>query len=205
MTPRVARVAFGFKTRTGRAILIAVAGDVLEPRFIERSQIRLLPEGAWAPYHAAEALEPAAARESVEHSIATAHRLAADGIRDAVRRLAAAGHMPCGCAVLVVSDPLFYVHRTRIADLAAKARLPAMYGLRGHVDAGGLLAYAANYADLYRRGALYVAKILKGAKPADLPVEQPTRFELVINAKTAKALGRTIPYSVLLRADEVIQ
>ena len=108
-------------------------------------------------------------------------------------------------AVLVVSDALFYVHRTRIADLAAKARLPAMYGLREHVDAGGLVAYAANFADLYRRGALYVAKILKGAKPADLPVEQPTRFELVINAKTAKALGLTIPYALLLRADEVIQ
>jgi putative ABC transport system substrate-binding protein len=100
-------------------------------------------------------------------------------------------------ALLVLADTMFNLHRTRIADLAVKARLPAMYGLREHVEAGGLVAYAANYADLCRRGATYVDKILKGAKPADLPVEQPTKFELVINLKTAKALGLTIPPSVL--------
>ena len=108
-------------------------------------------------------------------------------------------------ALFVLSDPMFLLNRTRLAELAAKHRLPAIYGLREHVEAGGLMAYAPSLADLYRRAGTYVAKILKGAKPADLPVEQPTRFELVINLKTAKALGLTIPQSVLTRADQVIR
>ena len=93
----------------------------------------------------------------------------------------------------------------RIADFAARNRLPAMYGFREFAEAGGLMAYGANLADLYRRAATYVYKILKGAKPADLPVEQPTKVELVINLNTARALGITIPESIQLRADEVIQ
>jgi ABC-type uncharacterized transport system substrate-binding protein len=108
-------------------------------------------------------------------------------------------------AVLVLSDPMTFFHRTRIADLAAKRRLPTMHGVRGYVDAGGLMSYWANQADLYRRVASYVDRILKGAKPGDLPIEQPTKYELVINLKTAKALGLTIPPSVLARADEIIQ
>ncbi len=95
--------------------------------------------------------------------------------------------------------------RTRIADLAAKGRLPTMFNLTEYVDAGGLAAYGPSLRDNFRRAATYVDKILKGAKPADLPVEQPTRFELVVNLKTAKALGLTIPQSVLIRADQVIQ
>src|SRR2546422_5053230 len=95
------RVALGLKARTGRAALVAVAGDVREPQFVERSQIPLLPEGDWAPYHAAEGLAPADARESVTRSIASAHRLAASGIREAAQRLTAAGYEGCGCAVLV--------------------------------------------------------------------------------------------------------
>ena len=108
-------------------------------------------------------------------------------------------------AVLVPLDPMFNDQRGRLIGLAAKSRLPAMFGERLYVDAGGLVSYGPNYAALYRRAATYVDKILRGAKAADLPVEQPTQFELVINLKTAKALGLTIPQSMLLRADEIIQ
>ena len=107
--------------------------------------------------------------------------------------------------IFVPSNALFYQHRTRRAQLAAKTRLPAMWGLRENAEAGGLMAYSSDLNDLARRAATYVDKILKGAKPADLPVEQPTKFQLVINLKTAKALGLTIPQSVLLRADQIIE
>ncbi len=108
-------------------------------------------------------------------------------------------------ALTVLSGVMFFNERRRLVDLAAKHRLPAVYQVREFVDAGGLMAYGANPADLYRRAATYVDKILKGAKPADLPVEQPTKFELVINLKTAKALGLTIPRSLLSLADQVIE
>ena len=100
---------------------------------------------------------------------------------------------------------MFLREHRRLVDLAAKSRLPAVYPQREFVDAGGLMSYGANQHDLFRYAATYVDKILKGAKPADLPVEQPTKFELVINMTTAKALGLTIPQSLLGRADEVIQ
>jgi putative tryptophan/tyrosine transport system substrate-binding protein len=108
-------------------------------------------------------------------------------------------------SLLVLPDPVFSAYTARIADLANKSRLPAMYGLREDAAAGGLLAYGPKYADLYRRAASYVDKILKGAKPADLPVEQPTKFEFVINLKTARTLGLTIPAGILAIADEVIE
>jgi putative ABC transport system substrate-binding protein len=108
-------------------------------------------------------------------------------------------------ALTSLGGPMFFNERRRLVDLAAKNRLPAVYPQREFVDAGGLMAYGPNLADVFRRAATYVDKILKGAKPADLPVEQPTKFELVINLKTAKALGLTIPPSVLGRADQVIQ
>jgi putative ABC transport system substrate-binding protein len=108
-------------------------------------------------------------------------------------------------AIFVTQDSMFYQHRARLVQLVAKTRLPAMWGLRDQAEAGGLMAYATDLNDLARRAAGYVDKILKGAKPADLPVEQPTKFEFVINLKTAKALGLTIPPSLLRRADEIIQ
>ena len=108
-------------------------------------------------------------------------------------------------ALIVQQDPFTIAHRARIADLAVKGRLPAISTFREFPEAGGLMAYGANLADLYRRAATYVDKILKGARPADLPVEQPMRFELVINLNTAKALRLTIPPSILIRADQVIQ
>ena len=108
-------------------------------------------------------------------------------------------------ALSVLGGAMFANERGRLVDLAAKNRLPAVYPNRDYVDAGGLMSYGPNVADLWRRAATYVDKILKGAKPADLPVEQPTKFELVINLKAAKAIGLTIPPSVLGRADELIQ
>ncbi len=108
-------------------------------------------------------------------------------------------------ALLVIADPLMADQRSRIVAFAASSRLPATYPYRAFADAGGLMSYGANLDDLFRRAATYVDKILKGAKPSDLPVERPMRFELVINLKTAKALGLTIPQSLLNRAEEVIQ
>jgi putative tryptophan/tyrosine transport system substrate-binding protein len=107
--------------------------------------------------------------------------------------------------LLIISAPMFFGERRRLADLALKHRLPTVHADPEYAEAGGLIAYGINLSELFRRAAVYVDKILKGAKPADLPVEQPTKFELVINLKTAKALGLTIPQSLLLRADEVIQ
>jgi putative ABC transport system substrate-binding protein len=108
-------------------------------------------------------------------------------------------------AMYLLDSPLLYVHRMTLAKRASKARLPTIHQSRTYTDAGGLVSYGANYADLMRRSAGYVDKILKGAKPGDLPIEQPTKFELVVNLKTAKALGITIPQSILLQADEVIK
>jgi putative ABC transport system substrate-binding protein len=108
-------------------------------------------------------------------------------------------------ALVTTPDPLMNTHQVRILEFAAKNRLPAMYPSREFVELSGLISYAPNYLDLFRRAATYVDKILKGAKPSDLPVEQPTKFELAINLKTAKQIGVTIPPSVLARADKVIK
>ena len=107
-------------------------------------------------------------------------------------------------ALLIVPDVVFVSQRRQIAELGTKRRLPSIYGVAEYAEAGGLMAYGASYIDLVRHSATYVDKILKGAKPADLPVEQPTKFELVINLRTAKAIGLTIPPSVLQRADQLI-
>jgi putative tryptophan/tyrosine transport system substrate-binding protein len=104
-----------------------------------------------------------------------------------------------------MDDAIFSVHRTTLLNLASKARLPTSFSERPFVVEGGLMSYGTNIGDLYRRSAGYVDKILKGAKPSDLPIEQPSKFELVVNLKTAKALGITIPQSILLQADDVIR
>jgi ABC-type uncharacterized transport system substrate-binding protein len=108
-------------------------------------------------------------------------------------------------AIMVLTGPLLTTHRKQIVEFAAKSRLPAMYGISEFVDAGGLMFYGASLPEMYRRAAAYVDKILKGTRPADLPVEQPTKFELVINLRTAKQIGVTIPQRVLARADRVIK
>jgi putative tryptophan/tyrosine transport system substrate-binding protein len=108
-------------------------------------------------------------------------------------------------AFMVLPDPVFNAQRARLVSLAAKHRLPAIYDRRAYADIGGLITYGPNFPDLLRRAATFVEKILKGAKPGDLPVEQPTKFELVINLKTAKQIGLTIPPNVLARADRVIR
>ena len=105
----------------------------------------------------------------------------------------------------VTTGPLMSTNQKRIADFALKSRLPSVYGIREAVDVGGLMYYGADLVDSYRRAATYVDKILKGAKPADLPVQQPSKFELFINLKTAKQIGVTIPQSMLYRADKVIR
>jgi putative ABC transport system substrate-binding protein len=108
-------------------------------------------------------------------------------------------------AIYVIIDPLLTSNRVRINTLALGARLPTMHGVREFVEAGGLMSYGPNFPDLWRRAAYFVDKILRGAKPADLPVEQPTKFDLVINLTTAKALGIEVPSVLLARADEVIE
>jgi len=108
-------------------------------------------------------------------------------------------------AIVVLSSPVFDVNSSRVAALTIRSRLPAISAFREFADAGGLMAYGPDLEQFFRRSALYVAKIIEGAKPGDLPIEQPAKFQLVINLKTAKALGMTIPQSLLLRADEVIK
>jgi len=108
-------------------------------------------------------------------------------------------------AVLMLVSPVLNTQRTQIVDLAIKNRVPAVYGQQEYVEAGGLMTYGVSLTDLFRRAATYVDKILKGAKPADLPIEQPTKFEFIINLKAAKQIGLTIPPNVLVRADKVIK
>jgi putative ABC transport system substrate-binding protein len=132
------------------------------------------------------------------------HLVTARGPDEFDRAFAAVTKSGAG-ALLVPADPMMFIHRTRLAELAAKHRIPAMYGIREHAEAGGLMAYAANFTDLYRRAAVFVDRILKGASPAHLPIEQPTKFELVVNRQAARALGLSLPASLLLRADQVLE
>jgi putative ABC transport system substrate-binding protein len=142
-----------------------------------------------------------AAARALGVSVQVVESRGAEGLESAFQT---ATTRPCD-ALLVIDDPFTFILRKRIVELAAKSQLPAMYGQREFAVDGGLMAYGPNIEDMFRRAATYVAKILEGAKPADLPVQQPTRFDLVINLKTAKALGLTVPPSLLATADEVIE
>jgi putative ABC transport system substrate-binding protein len=130
--------------------------------------------------------------------------LAVAGASDLQNAFAAAGRNRAG-AILVIDSPTMFEYRTQILDLARKRRLPVMSQYAHYAEAGGLLSYGIDLRDHYRRAAIYIDKILNGARPGDLPIEQPTKFELVVNLKTAKALGIAVPQSVLLRADKVIE
>ncbi len=140
----------------------------------------------------------AAARLGIELQIVEADK--PEALENAFQKIAAARHG----AVLVLGDPLFGAHADRIARLALERRLPTVGNLGATAEAGIVIAYGANFEEMYRRAAVYVDRILKGAKPADLPVERPTRFELIVNARTAKALGITIPPALAARADRVV-
>ena len=141
------------------------------------------------------------AARALSLALVSAEASTADRLESALR-MAGQQHAE---ALVTLRNPLIVVHKRRIIELAAIGHLPGMYDDREFVEAGGLMAYGANLDDLYRRAATYVDKILKGARPTDLPIERATKFELVINRKTAKALGLTIPASLLLRADQVIE
>ncbi len=155
-------------------------------------------------------VDPIAAPQ-VKELESAAHSL---GVKLLVRDIRTADDLPAAFdagareraeGLLTTAESIFVVQRKRVVQLAAQHRLPGMYPYREMVEVGGLMSYGPNIADLYRRAATYVDKVLKGTKPADLPVEQPTKFEFVINSRTAKALGRTIPPVLLLRADQVIE
>ncbi len=158
----------------------------------------------WNPTHLTNPLQLRETQAAAQALGVTVQSLAVQGADEFERAFAAMMRERAG-ALVVLADPLTVFHRSRLANLAAKHRLPAIYPFREQAEAGGLMSYGPHLPDLWRRAAIFVDKILKGAKPADLPVEQPTRFELVINRKTAKALGLTVPPSILIRADQVIQ
>jgi putative ABC transport system substrate-binding protein len=153
------------------------------------------------PIHTVFLKESQAAAQTLGVRLQAIHVQGREDLEEAFTA-AARGHAE---ALLALDDALTLAYRRQVVALAAKRRLPAMYGFREFPDAGGLMSYGANNVEQYRRTAIFVDKILKGARPADLPVEQPTKFELVVNLKAATALGLTIPPSVLARADEVIQ
>jgi len=153
------------------------------------------------PLHAPQIAATRDAVQSTQAVLLTVEIRSAAQLDDAFATLAGGSAE----GLLVPPDTVFRTYRQRIAELAAAARLPAIYGYRDHVDAGGLISYGPKLEENYRRAATYVDKILKGAKPSDLPIEQPTKIELVINLKTAKALGIEVPPTLLARADEVIE
>jgi putative tryptophan/tyrosine transport system substrate-binding protein len=158
----------------------------------------------WNPANPVHALQVRAAEVAAQALGVQLHLVEARGPEAFDCTFAAMTSAPAG-ALLVLGDRVFLEHRRRLAELAAMSHLPTMHNVRPYVEAGGLMAYGPSPLDILRRAAVYVDKILKGAKPADLPIEQPTTFDLVINLKTAQALGLTIPPAVLFQATEIIR
>jgi ABC-type uncharacterized transport system substrate-binding protein len=158
----------------------------------------------WNPAGPGHALQVRAAEVAAQALGVQVHRVEASSPEAFDGAFAAMTRAHAG-ALLVLGEPVFSQHRSWLAELAAINHLPAIYRIREHVEDGGLMSYGPSLPDMWRRAATYVDKILKGAKPADLPVEQPTKFELVINLKTAEALGLTIPPTLLFQADKVIR
>jgi len=186
--------------------------SVLSPELVGK-RLQLLKEAVpgisrvavlWNPTIPTQALELRAAEVAARSLKVQLQVVEAQGSSDFASAFSAMTKDRAG-GLIALTSSMFFAHRTRIVELAAQSRLPAVYGVKEFPEAGGLMAYGPNLRESFRRAATYVDKILKGAKPADLPVEQPTKFELFINLKTAKALGLTIPQSLLLRADEVIR
>jgi putative tryptophan/tyrosine transport system substrate-binding protein len=212
MTNVVDPLRTGLVTSLGRPGRNITGLSLMAPELIGK-QMQLLKEliprlsrvaVLWNPTNASNAPQLREAEKAAKSLALHLQPLEARDPDDLDRAFAAMTRERAG-GLLVVADGVLIDSRTRIARLAENTRLPAVYGLREHVDAGGLMFYGVNPADLTRRAAVFVDRILKGAKPADLPVEQPTTFELVINLKTAKALGLTIAPSLLARADQVIE
>jgi putative tryptophan/tyrosine transport system substrate-binding protein len=168
---------------------------------IRRVAVLLQPGKPGSPYDAILTTQLEDGARSVGVSITVIQVLDADGLEKAFARI----EHERAEGLLVVNNAIFYSHRRKIAEFAAARRFPAIYDPREYVDADGLMSYSPSLQEGFRRVAAYVDKILRGTKPGDLPIEQPTKFELVINMKTAKALGLTIPPSLLLRADQVIE
>jgi putative ABC transport system substrate-binding protein len=174
--------------------------DLLKEAVSQAANVAVL----WNPANPSHALELSEVEAASRRLNVRLQRLGA-GIPEEIERAFSAMARERADATLVLVDPLFMSQRTRLAELALKYHLPTMHGIREFVTAGGLMAYGVNVVEYVTRAARYVDKLLKGARAADLPVEQPTKFELVINLKTAKALGLTIPPSLLARADQVIE
>ena len=205
-------VAFGFVASlarpggnvTGFAFLLPeLSGkrlQLLKDAIPRLSRVAVLWNAA-NPYKAFDLKEVQAVAEALRVAVETLPVRGPDDFAHAFEAAIASG----AGGLITLDDPFTIGHRTRIVSLALKYRLPALYGVRPFADAGGLMSYGPDRFDQNRRAATYVDKILRGAKPADLPVEQPTKFELVINPKTAKGLGLAIPQSLLGRADEMIQ
>jgi len=185
---------------SGAAGLAGKRLELLKESFPSVSRVAVL----WNPDNPGSVINKRATEAAAQPLVIKLHSIEVRKPEDLEKAFSAMKRERAG-ALVTLDSPLVINQLKRIVDLAAKSRLPAMHMQSEWVEAGGLMSYATNYPDLYRRAAIYVDKILKGAKPADLPVEQPTKFEFVINLKAAKQIGLTIPPNVLARADKVIK